>query len=137
MTVTKENLPDELIDDVITEGWGYVVRSYGLRALTTEEWDAIEAARNYGPDTIASAWIDEEGGEDELTIVTYDQVREAYGKFLDLTGERLVRRDIQDYIIASWMERDGATGLIDGGEIDSEAADCIMQVAAYGKIVYG
>lgn len=43
---------------------------------------------------------------------------------------------IRDYVRAAfdgWSAEDG----IDCGEIDAEAADCIVQVACFGKVVYG
>jgi hypothetical protein len=48
-----------------------------------------------------------------------------------------VRSDIHGYVIDSYRDRDKETGLIDLGHIDGDAYDVIMQVAAFGKLVYG
>lgn len=72
----------------------------------------------------------------DKVVITLEQIREAYGKLLDL-DQPWVHDTIHGYIIDSYRHRDKETQLIDLGEIDGDAYDVIMQVAAFGKTIYG
>jgi len=92
------------------------------------------------PDDAHFAGLAIETGSDteppDKVVITTEQIREAYGKLLDLDQDFVGPR-IHGYIIESYRDRDKETQLIELVHIDGDAYDCIMQIAAFGKLVYG
>lgn len=72
-------------------------------------------------------------GEDSYHL-TAEQIREAYFALLDFNQQH-INGQIHNYFIHSWLDRDNDG--IDAGHIDADAGDCLLQVAAFGKVVYG
>lgn len=77
----------------------------------------------------------DEGGEDRKAhYLTLADVRKAYKALLAL-DQPFVNNTIHGYFIESWRNRDEDG--IDGGFIDADAADVLVQVACFGEVVYG
>lgn len=77
------------------------------------------------------------GGEREVEAVHYlsrNQIRVAYAKLLD-PFQTYVNDRMAACIRDSWRDR-GEDG-IETAHIDAGAADVIVQVAAFGRVVYG
>lgn len=70
-----------------------------------------------------------------LYRLTYEKIRDAYFRCLDL-DQRFFNSAIHGYFIDSWRNRSERTG-IDTGYIDGDAADCLVQVACFGDVIYG
>jgi hypothetical protein len=66
--------------------------------------------------------------------VSFDDLRRAYGALLSL-DQQYVNRMIHGYFIESYRDRDEQG--IETGAIDGDAADVLVQVAAFGQVVYG
>jgi hypothetical protein len=118
--------------------------------------DVVDGATNYwlardhdydfdtAPDDVMLHGIAVESEDDEFpngkpVTITVEQIREAYGKLLDLDQRYLkgAGNTIHGYIIDAFRDRDADTGLIDLGYIDGDAYDVIMQVAAFDEVIYG
>lgn len=74
-------------------------------------------------DVIATI-VDDEGKEHHINN---DVIRKGIG--LILIGDADVRRDIVDTLLE-------ACQMMDAGDVDAEIADCIIQAALFGEIVY-
>lgn len=72
----------------------------------------------------------EEGsGEENVYTINATNITEAIQKFLD-ENQHMANNTITGYIRRAVQENDP-------GMIDADAADCIVQVAAFGSVVYG
>jgi hypothetical protein len=68
--------------------------------------------------------------------ITFDKLHETYWRIV--AGEFSMGYQVRSYFLKAAL--DGAAednGDIDAGHIDSEAADVLVQIAAFGEIVYG
>lgn len=72
---------------------------------------------------------DEGNGDTKTYTVNAEQIVTAMQKFLD-ANSHMANDTITGYIRRAVMENDP-------GMIDGDAADCIIQVAAFGEVVYG
>lgn len=67
-------------------------------------------------------------------IITYDQLSKAYYRLI-AKDQDLVNQRIHSYFRDSYTDRDEDG--IDGGFIDAEAGDVWVQVAVFGKVIFG
>ena len=76
-------------------------------------------------------------GEYETHVVTYDKVHETFWKIVS-DPEIKLNSTVRGYFISSVLDglADGQ-GDIDAGHIDGDAADALIQLAIFGKIVFG
>lgn len=121
--VTDDNL------ETLVETAQYGGISYWAVDASQDDKDTAFAA---DPDTLM---VFRDGEENTLVAITRQQLREAFAK-LAAPDQQIVGNMIFVYIqnaIADATEEDG----LDMGCIDSDAADVWVQVAAFGKIVYG
>ena len=72
---------------------------------------------------------DEGSGEVNVYTINATNITEAIQKFLD-ENQHMANNTITGYIRRAVQENDP-------GMIDADAADCIVQVAAFGKVLYG
>jgi len=72
---------------------------------------------------------DEGSGEVNVYTINATNITEAIQKFLD-ENSHMANNTITGYIRRAVQENDP-------GMIDGDAADCIVQVAAFGSVVYG
>ncbi|WP_367135837.1 hypothetical protein [Saccharothrix sp. HUAS TT1] len=119
--ITDENV-DEIMD---TAGYGIT-----YWATSPTEGQLAKAPE----DTSFVIVEDEEDGSGEVHYLTRDHIRDAFLKILG-PEQTLVNDRVQGYLLAAWRDRDGEG--IDTTHVDSDAADCIVQVAAFGRLVYG
>lgn len=134
--VTKSAAREEFLATVVTTavegGIGYwsVVHKYDwwypdLQGHTPAPSDGMAFTR-------ASIELTEDADESHpagrRVEVDHDTVRR--GMLVLTSGERQVRRDIYEAIVL-------ANHSSDGGEIDSEIADCIVQAGLFGRVIFG
>ncbi len=87
-----------------------------------------KADTTYEGEVIASAILtDAEDEEVKIPTLTQALAVEAIGKIID--GSYACRSDIRESILNAVLE-------YDGGYIDSEGADCIVQFAVFKELVY-
>jgi hypothetical protein len=113
-----------------------------LNRITDQNVDDILAIASYGGITY---WAIEptleefaglpEGKAEKVHYLSRDEIRVAYTRLLD-PFQTYVNDEIAGYILDSWRDRTEEGG-IEAGHIDADAADVIVQVAAFGKVVYG
>lgn len=129
-------LSDQVIDDIMDIAGGGGITYWAIEPNATERAGCPEdhqyvVVEGTGDDIFG---FDEREVE-EVHYLTRDQIRAAYGRLLQLDQE-LVGRELHDYILQSWVDRDEDEG-IDVGHIDAGAADAIVQVACFGELIYG
>jgi hypothetical protein len=126
-----EILPDEHVKELVDAVEGAI--DYWLLPDLDLDRDSL-------PEGAVFAGLAAETGSEteppDKVVITLEQIREAYGKLLDL-DQPWVHDTIHGYIIDSYRHRNKKTQLIDLAEIDGDAYDVIMQVAAFGKTIYG
>lgn len=111
------DISDETIESVI-EMAGYSLTGWAKSAV----WDDEKHTYTVTP------MDDEFTGEPEPTVVlTYDALADAMTRIL---SEDLIARRVRRYIFDAVTENDGA-------EIDADAGDAIVQIAMFGRLVYG
>lgn len=89
-----------------------------------DDWDRWQEV------TITDHIEREEGsGEENVYTLNAKNITEAIQKFLD-ENQHMANNTITGYIRRAVQENDP-------GMIDADAADCIVQVAAFGTVVYG
>jgi hypothetical protein len=123
--ISTRNITDENVDDVMTTA-AYGGITYWADEPTAEDF----AAAKPGEHTIR---VDDEGWNAKVYHLSPAKIRQAIvevaeGKHTNSTVAGYVQQAFRD-----WNAEDG----IDCGEIDADAADCIVQVACFGKVVYG
>lgn len=132
----RDLLPDEDVDDIASTA--ELMIAYWARDASPRDVQVATAAREYGPKgwIYCFAEVDDDGNTVRVHSLSRDEVRQAYGRLLDL-DQRFVARRIHNYIIDSYRNRDPHTGVVETADIDGEAADAIFQVATFGEVVYG
>lgn len=121
---TETFLEDVLTTAIESNAVGYWAHLGGERAA-----DAIKRRRAPHPRPLAifeARLVDSDTGREFR--VTLASIRRARGLFE--SPEFRVGAELRGRVLAAYATRDG--GLIDG-----EAADCIIQAATLGEIVYG
>jgi hypothetical protein len=103
---------DEMVRDVVDVA-GYAIGYW-----------ASKAELNGGIDTFTTYTVTEAETGDEF-VLTFQKIRSARARLLD------GRIPVGAYIKAMLVNND------DAGDIDGEAADYIIQAAAFGEVVYG
>lgn len=123
----REILPDGHVDEIL-EGAGI-----GYWAIEVDAETRVAVIDRYAKLDVEIAYVlaDDEG---DIVALTRDEVRLAYGRLVDL-DQRFVGRRVHGYIIDSYRNRD-ADG-VELGDIDGEAGDVLVQVAAFAEVVYG
>lgn len=119
--VSKESL------DCIIEMAGYGISYWAVSATQDDE------ARTY---TIIP---DEHPTDEERTpiVVTYDDIVQAFWN-LAAFNQELVGPTVHSYIMRAVLDgMDEGKGDIDAGHIDADAADVIIQIAAFKELVFG
>lgn len=88
-------------------------------------WCSIPRYRwKHREEDVIATIVDDEGEEHHINN---DLIRKGIG--LILIGDVDVRRDIVDTLLE-------ACQMMDAGDVDAEIADCIIQAALFGEIVY-
>lgn len=123
--MTELRLTDEDCDDIMGTA------SYGGITYWAGEASDEDRARYKHADFI---FRDEESGR--VISLTRGQIRSAYFALSD-PEQQHVARWIADYFTNARLDRDPETGRPELGHIDATAADCIVQVAAFGSVIYG
>ena len=123
----REVLPDRHVDDIVD------VAGIGYWATEVPREIRERICASYAERHVEISYVFGEEGEDIIAL-TRDDVRLAYGRLLDLE-QTYVGRSIHDYVIDSYRHRD-ADG-IELAEIDSDAGDILVQVAAFDEVVFG
>ncbi|KPC89289.1 hypothetical protein ADL35_02290 [Streptomyces sp. NRRL WC-3753] len=130
-----DRITDENVDNIL-EIASYGGITYWAIEPTVDEFAGLPEGKAYtiveGEDVCPFF-----GGEREVEKVHYlsrDEIRVAYTKLLD-PFQTYVNDEIAGYVIDSWRDRDEDG--IAAGHIDADAADVIVPVAAFGKVVYG
>ena len=129
MSDITDKITDENVDDMISaaeSGMGY----WAFAATSAEKSKATAEQ--------VCIFVRQEDEDDNLTRVvhylTRDDIRAAYEKLLHV-DQTWVGRVMHNYFISSWHGRD--ENGIDAGEIDSDAGDVLLQLAAVGEVIYG
>lgn len=121
---TKSKITDGNVQDIVdTAAYG------GITYWAVEPTQANFDAAPEGAFTFRDG--DEEDGG--VHYVIKDQIRRA---IVEVAEGQHTNDRIRDYVRSAfdnWTEEDG----IDCGDIDADAADCIVQVACFGEVVYG
>lgn len=117
-------ITDENVDDVMmTAAYG------GITYWATQPTSADFARAKDGEHVIR-----EDDSEDATAFyLTSDKIRQA---IVEIAEGQHTNDTIRDYVRSAfdnWTAEDG----IDCGDIDADAADCIVQVACFGEVVYG
>jgi hypothetical protein len=125
VTISADRVTDENVEDIMdTAAYG------GITYWATNPPEAVLEALPDGVHLI------QDGEDDDKRYrLTTEQVRQAVLR-VARNEPRVVNSTIQGYVqaaFANWTEEDG----IDCGDIDADAADCIVQVACFGEITYG
>lgn len=124
-----------------------IVKKIDRDKITAENVDDVMTTAAYGGITY---WADEPTPEDFAGAKPGEHtIREKEtGKVFQLSPNKIrqaivevaegmhTNDTIRDYVRSAfdyWTEEDG----IDCGDIDADAADCIVQVACFGEVVYG
>lgn len=117
--LTEVEIDDEFIEDAIIDTAGYGI--YGIASSAIVDSDArTYSVRFYDSHATVTA--------------SYDAIAEA---FIDLSmGKVQARSDIVEAAASTIRELQNGEPFA-GGDIDSEVASVIVQVAFFGKIVYG
>ncbi|MGW1040016.1 hypothetical protein [Streptomyces sp. NPDC002547] len=131
-------LTDQRAQDIIdTASYGGI--TYWATEPTSEEFAGLPKGKMWtivegtAPHPIFP--FDDEREVEGIHYLNADDIRESYGKLLEL-DQPYVNREYHGYILSSWMERTEEDG-IETGDIDAGTADIIVQLAALGEIRYG
>lgn len=120
--ISKDKITDENVEDIMgTAAYG------GITYWAVEPEQADFTAAPEGTHTIR------DGEDGKVYHLTADQIRQAT---LEIAKGKHTGPMVRDYVRSAfwnWNSEDG----IDCGDIDADAADCIVQVACFGKVVYG
>lgn len=125
--ISTRNITDENVDDIMTTA-AYGAITYWAEEPTQADFDAAK------PDQHVIRVNDEDDYDGPQTFwLTPAKIRQAIvevaeGRHTNDTIAGYVRQAFRD-----WTAEDG----IDTGDIDADAADCIVQVACFGEVVYG
>lgn len=119
------SITDETVRDMLdTAGYGIGYWAASLETLPDKAGTIIVMDRERGD------------GDPVECRTNFAGIREAFVK-LATPGQGYVGSTIYDYFRLAVEDRDEKTGEIDAGHIDSDAADCLVQVALFDDIVYG
>lgn len=125
--ISKDKITDENVQDIVdTAAYGGI--TYWASEPSQADFDAA-------PEGTVATIYDSETDEPEGAVhhLTADNIRQAV---VDIVEKGLTNSTIRDYITGAFDEWNSEDG-IDCGYIDADAADCIVQVACFGKVVYG
>ncbi|MEU9126602.1 hypothetical protein AB0D08_00555 [Kitasatospora sp. NPDC048540] len=125
MSTVTSTLTDENVADIIE------IAAYGGITYWAEQ--PTKADFESAPEGTAATIREQEDGK--VHYLTAQKIREAYEALLQV-DQPYVNRRIHGYILQSWVDRGDLDG-IDASHIDADAADVIIQVAAFGDVVYG
>jgi hypothetical protein len=134
----KKYVTDQVAQDIIDIAAGGGI-TYWATEPTAEEFAGLPEGKAWtitegsAPHPIFA--FDDVREVEGVHYLSADDIREAYGKLLDI-DQAYVNREYHGYVIESWMDRDDKQG-IDAGHIDAGTADVIVQLAALGEIRYG
>jgi hypothetical protein len=119
--------PDDY--ESVTESIGAGCR-YWARGLTTAEWEALGEAKNR--DETLHALVDNEA--DEYRVIEWHD-SDYESMFLKVAIEVSAESMLGGYIIQA--VQGGESGFLDAGYIDGDLGDAMLQMHAFGEIVYG
>lgn len=118
--VVEYDVPDETISDML-DAAGYGIGYWASSLIDTQDPPPhIEVHLHQGT----------------VHRCTYLELRAAFGQLVD-PDQAHIGRALHEYFTAAVRDRDRTTGVIDAGHIDSDAADVWVQVALFGKVLYG
>lgn len=122
--ISTRNITAENVDDIMTTA------AYG--GITY--WATEPTPENFAAAPEGTHVIREADSEDVTPFyLTPAKIKEAV---VEVAEGKHTNTTIRDYVraaFANWT----AEGGIDCGDIDADAADCIVQVACFGELVYG
>ncbi|WP_159702721.1 hypothetical protein [Arthrobacter sp. 18067] len=119
--ISEESLLDML------DAAGYGISYWAVEAVIDEE------ARTY---TVTPEEHPTEDRAPEPIVIPFDSIIGAFWTISDPDAEvKHLSRLTQSYVNQAVV--DGEDGDIDAGHIDAHAADQIIQVAAFGEVVFG
>jgi hypothetical protein len=127
MTI-EYNISDQTMVDMLDAagyGIGYWARSLEDTHDAAETVIVVERGDIHGPDD-----------QDVEHRTNYATLRDAFRK-LAAPDQDYVGSTIHGYFWDAVKERDESTGEIDAGHIDSDAADCLVQVALFNEVRFG
>lgn len=128
MTV-EYNISDQTMVDML-DAAGYGI-GYWARSLE----DTHDAAETVIVVERGDLW-DNPDAQDVEHRTNYATLRDAFRK-LATPGQEYVGSTIHGYFWDAVKDRDETTGEIDAGHIDSDAADCLVQVALFDDVRFG
>lgn len=119
ITIDDSELTDENINDIMDIA-GYSIGYWAERM----HWDDYKGI-----------WVIWESETERNVYVSHNDIRNAYFKLLNF-DQPYVNKTVYGYIVNSWQNRNAENG-VDTGDIDTEAADVIVQVSVFDELVYG
>lgn len=122
---------------VITDLGNVPVEGYVELAMFPTYWGLHSVDRSNAPDTYRVQWTDEDSGESQTAYVHASEFAKAIAlistsKFVDYDGT--VKHLANTYMVQA------ATDIIndwDMADFDSEFDDMVMQLAVFGKVIFG
>jgi hypothetical protein len=120
--VVRAALPDYVVRELV----GMADTGYWLGYV-----DGIDTV--HGRVVAAGVPVEADGS---TVYVTADDVRHAFAALAD-HGPRIIRRDLAEMFASAWQNRDDLTEVVDTAYLDSDATDVLVQVAIYGRVIYG
>ncbi len=68
------------------------------------------------------------GWESDTKVITYQEIADAIQKLI--SGQVGIRPDIRQSLVEEFINKDG-------GQMDSEGAEVVIQVALFGDVIFG
>lgn len=123
----KYTVPDRVIADVIIDMAGYGIKYWAKRAV----WDSEK--REY-----TVFWAEDDSDDPDMLswhVLAYQDIAQAAAEVAFNTDIRL-NNTLTGYVREFFRELEAGEEF-PGGDIDSEVADAIIQVAIFGEVIYG
>lgn len=109
-TITRQTCTD-ILDTALAAGWGW--------------WGECDRAPVAGV-VYSIEVMDEHGNVDERRVFSQASIAHAI--------ERIIADEVQ---LRPDLRRQVETAITDDPDLDADAADCVVQVAVFGKVVFG
>lgn len=128
-----ESLVRTLSHDVMTNfvesGWSqwFCNLEYKRKDVEADELEIIELSFEEYDEGTGEPLTDDDGNR-KVYVITHKQIRDAMKKIA--AGESNLNSELTDRIKEAVRDRNYAN-------LDAETDDCIVQVAAFGEVVYG
>lgn len=122
-TGTRSDKRTQFLTDVLTTAAEGGIRYWA--AVTSYRWDCP-------PDERHVSFLELEADDDLVHTVRLDDIARALGKF---ARQEVGCRFVESAGAGQVMRADRTNG--DEGDVDAADADCLVQIAALGQVVYG